>query len=147
LEGQTAIEEAWLNRAGTIVAIVWSGPARTSEVAKRAFDGMRPNFASGLTIDKLLSDTRETGFRGAEVDRLSLEEAREIAETSVFSAGGHERLTNRTVDDGTRILTISAELPKIALAVMDRKLTRCQVSPAKWGQQLLGSLSLPSRRE
>jgi hypothetical protein len=38
LERQTAIEEAWLNQAGTIVAIVWSGPARTSEVAKPVFD-------------------------------------------------------------------------------------------------------------
>ena len=27
LERQSAIKEAWLNRAGTIVAIVWSGPA------------------------------------------------------------------------------------------------------------------------
>jgi hypothetical protein len=34
LEQRTAIKEAWLNRAGTIVAIVWSGPARTEEVAK-----------------------------------------------------------------------------------------------------------------
>jgi hypothetical protein len=32
LEQRTAIKEAWLNRAGTIVAIVWSGPARTEAV-------------------------------------------------------------------------------------------------------------------
>src|SRR5260221_13598629 len=28
LERQAAIREAWLSRAGTIVAIVWAGPAR-----------------------------------------------------------------------------------------------------------------------
>jgi hypothetical protein len=38
LEQRTAIKEAWLNRAGTIVAIVWSGPARTEEVAKPVFE-------------------------------------------------------------------------------------------------------------
>src|SRR5258708_37955485 len=38
LERQTAIEEAWLNQAGTIVAIVWSGPARTSGGAQPGFE-------------------------------------------------------------------------------------------------------------
>src|SRR6516225_656669 len=38
LERRSAIKEAWLNRAGTIVAIVWSGPAHTAEVAKPIFD-------------------------------------------------------------------------------------------------------------
>jgi hypothetical protein len=38
LEQRTAIKEAWLNRAGTIVAIVWSAPARTEEVAKPVFE-------------------------------------------------------------------------------------------------------------
>src|SRR5215472_10466459 len=38
LEQQSAIEEAWLNRAGTIVAIVWSGPIDTVEVAKPIFE-------------------------------------------------------------------------------------------------------------
>ena len=37
LERQFAIEEAWLNRAGTIVAIVWSEAAQTAEVAKPIF--------------------------------------------------------------------------------------------------------------
>src|SRR5215468_2521587 len=38
LERQAAIEEAWLNRAGTIVAIVWPGPAQTAEAAKPIFE-------------------------------------------------------------------------------------------------------------
>jgi hypothetical protein len=37
LEQQWPIKEAWLNRTGTIVAIVWSGLARTEEVAKPVF--------------------------------------------------------------------------------------------------------------
>src|SRR6516164_6806217 len=38
LERQPTIEEAWLNRAGTIVAIVWSESAKTDEVAKPVFE-------------------------------------------------------------------------------------------------------------
>jgi hypothetical protein len=95
LEQRTAIKEAWLNRAGTIVAIVWSGPARTEEVAK-------PVFERHETPYKERRDNKQTSgsfgsearwLRGAEVDRLSLEEAQEIAETSV-SAAARERLVS-----------------------------------------------------
>ena len=86
LEQQTAIEEAWLNRAGTIVAIVWSGPIRTAEVAKPIFEKHEVQYKERRD-DKPTSFRREgSWFRGAEVDRLSLEEAREIAETSVAAA-------------------------------------------------------------
>jgi hypothetical protein len=38
LEQQTSIREAWLNRTGTIVAIVWRGPARMEEVGRPIFE-------------------------------------------------------------------------------------------------------------
>jgi len=38
LERQAAIEEAWLNRAGTILAIIWAGPAHSAEVAQSVFE-------------------------------------------------------------------------------------------------------------
>jgi hypothetical protein len=38
LERQAVIDEAWLNRTGTIVAIVWSGAAPAAEVAKLVFE-------------------------------------------------------------------------------------------------------------
>ena len=88
LEEHRAIKEAWLNRAGTIIGIVWSGPPRTEAVAK-------PLFKKHEIQNRELSDDEETTksfrvegswFRGAEVDRLSLEEAREIAETSTSAA-------------------------------------------------------------
>ena len=37
LEEHRATSEAWLNRAGTIIGIVWSGPPRTEAVAKPLF--------------------------------------------------------------------------------------------------------------
>ena len=38
LEQQAPIREAWLNRAGTIVAIVWRDQARMEEVGKPIFE-------------------------------------------------------------------------------------------------------------
>jgi hypothetical protein len=86
LERQTAIDEAWLNRTGTIVAIVWSGAARAAEVARLVFE--RNEIQYRARRDDKPSSFRKEGswFRGAEVDRLSLEEAREIAEIAVASA-------------------------------------------------------------
>ena len=86
LERQFAIEEAWLNRAGTIVAIVWCEAAQTAEVAKPIFKKHEVQYKQRRD-DRPISFQKEgSWFRGAEVDRLSLEEAREIAETSVCTA-------------------------------------------------------------
>jgi len=95
LEQRTAIKEAWLNRAGTIVAIVWSGPVRTEEVAKPVFERHEIQYRERGDDRKTTGSFRSEGtwLRGAEVDRLSLEEAREIAETSV-SAAARERLVS-----------------------------------------------------
>ncbi len=95
LEQPIAIKEAWLNRAGTIVAIVWSGPARTEEVGKPVFERHEIQYRERGDDRKTTGSFRSEGtwLRGAEVDRLSLEEAREIAETSV-SAAARERLVS-----------------------------------------------------
>jgi hypothetical protein len=93
LERQVAIEEAWLNRAGTIVAIVWSGSVYAPEIAKPIFE--KHEVRHQERPGDPLASFREDGswFRGAEVDLLSFEEAREIAETSV-SAAKRERLVS-----------------------------------------------------
>ena len=95
LEQRTAIKEAWLNRAGTIVATVWSGPARTEEVAKPVFERHEIPYTERRDDKQTAESFRSEGrwLRGAEVDRLSLEEARVIAETSV-SAAARERLVS-----------------------------------------------------
>ena len=93
LEQQTAIEEAWLNRAGTIVAIVWSGSARTGEVAKPVFERHEIQYRERRNNRQTSFRNEWSWFRSAEVDRLSLEEAREIAETSV-SWAAKERLVS-----------------------------------------------------
>lgn len=83
LERHPAIKEAWLNRAGTIVAIVWRDQALTEEVSNPIFERHEIQYTERGDTGSFLP---EQGWsRGAEVDRLSLEEAQEIAETSVAS--------------------------------------------------------------
>jgi len=88
LEQQSEIKEAWLNRTGTVVAIVWGGPARTEEVGKPVFGRHEIQYTERRNDKQTTESLRMEGswLRGAEVDRLSLEEAGEIAETSVASA-------------------------------------------------------------
>jgi hypothetical protein len=95
LEQRTAIKNAWLNRAGTIVAIVWSGPARTEEVAKPVFERHEIPYTERREEKQTTGSFQSEGgwLRGTEVDQLSLEEARVIAETSV-SAAARERLVS-----------------------------------------------------
>ena len=92
LERQAAVKEAWLNRAGTIVAIVWRDDT-CPEIAKAVFERHEIQYAERRDDQQPVGSFRIEGswLRGAEVDRLSLEEAREIAETSVASAA-KERL-------------------------------------------------------
>jgi hypothetical protein len=95
LEQHIAIKEAWLNRTGTIVAIVWRGRARTEEAAKPVFERHEIQFTERRNDKQTNRSFRaERGWLcGAEVDRLSQEEAHEIAETSVASAA-KERLVS-----------------------------------------------------
>jgi len=88
LEQQSEIKEAWLNRTGTVVAIVWGGPARTEEVGKPVFGRHEIQYTERRNDKQTVGSFRIEGswLRGAEVDLLSLEEAREIAETSVALA-------------------------------------------------------------
>jgi hypothetical protein len=88
LEQQAPIKEAWLNRTGTIVAIVWRGQARMEEVGKPVFERHEVEYTERRNDRQTTGSFRMEGswLRGAEADRLSLEEAGEIAETSVASA-------------------------------------------------------------
>ncbi len=86
LERHPAVAEAWLNRAGTLMAIVWSEQSKPKEHA-RTLKGvlkqreMTAKELSGKAKEKALTEfaSRRNWYRGAEVDRLSEEEADVIA--------------------------------------------------------------------
>ena len=86
LEGTGVASEAWLNRAGTIVAIVWSKQSTVHQRAKALKSVLQQ---AQIESKELTGDARRQAlnsfqqqsgwYRGAQVDRLSEEEAGVIA--------------------------------------------------------------------
>lgn len=82
MEKNPAIKEAWLNRAGTVYAIVWNKSSQTKRVARPIFKKWQIEFTELGEAEKnaQLATFRQEGkwYRGAAVDQLSLEEAETI---------------------------------------------------------------------
>jgi hypothetical protein len=86
LEGGGVASEAWLNRAGTIIAVVWSAqstPGQRSKALKSILKQAEietKELTGEARRQALNAFAQKTGwYRGAEVDRLSEEEAGVIA--------------------------------------------------------------------
>jgi hypothetical protein len=83
LEKQPGVLEAWLNRAGTIVAVVWK-PESDAETRSKVATGLKEDRATELqgdSRDKAVQDflLGKGWYHGVDVDRLSEEEADIIA--------------------------------------------------------------------
>lgn len=102
MEKSPAIKEVWLNRAGTVYAIVWASEDKTKETAKPIFEKYKISFKKlgDKEIEKISPTFRETGkwYRGAEVDKLSIEEAGVIAKDAVTYAVNEKLLTDKEAD-------------------------------------------------
>jgi len=85
MEKNPAIAEAWLNRQGTVYAIVWKGDAQTRNIAKPIFDKYSIDYdvLDETDAKNNLKTFRAENkwYRGADVDKLSIEEASHIAST------------------------------------------------------------------
>ncbi len=83
LEKNPAIKEAWLNRSGTVIAIVWKNNEQTETVAKPVFSENSIDFTevSEKNADEYKENFRKQNFwyHAADVDILSREEAATIA--------------------------------------------------------------------
>ena len=82
LQQEPGVAEAWLNRAGTEIAVVWKAEADTASrhnVATKLTDDAKE--VQGQPRDEALKSflTGKGWYRGADVDRLSEEEAGIIA--------------------------------------------------------------------
>ncbi|PWU20744.1 MAG: hypothetical protein C5B50_03280 [Verrucomicrobia bacterium] len=82
LERQPAVAQAWLNRAGTLMAVVWSEQSKRKERAKTVKAvlvqrDMKAKELKGKARQEALNDfeSPKDWYRGADVDRLSEEEA------------------------------------------------------------------------
>src|SRR5260370_13241010 len=109
LEQQPGVLEAWLNRAGTRIAVVWK-PESDASTRSRVVAELKEDRAielDGKSRDEAVKDflSGEGWDRGADVDRLSEEEADVIAARLV-----------RRVRTKTALATAKAEWLKRALA-------------------------------
>jgi hypothetical protein len=83
LEKQTGVAEAWLNRAGTIIAVVWK-PDANAEARSHVAEELKEDRATemqGTSRDEAVKDflSGKGWYHAADVDRLSEEEADIIA--------------------------------------------------------------------
>ena len=83
LEQNPSVHEAWLNRQGTMVAVVWSPDAKKKarrEVEKTLKEQKASKLSGSKQAEAMAEFNSGKGwYRGAEVDRLSEEEAGVIA--------------------------------------------------------------------
>lgn len=83
LERSANVSEAWLNRAGTNIAVVWKESARKARAKTLAsvLADRKPNEVKGKARERMLAEflSGKGWYRGADVDRLSEEEAGVIA--------------------------------------------------------------------
>ena len=97
LEKNPAVKEAWMNRPGTIIAIVWKNKAQTALVAEPVFAKNNISFTELKEQDaasyKKTFRKENLWYRGADVDILSREEAVTIAASSVKFALENKLIT------------------------------------------------------
>ena len=104
----TGIKESWVNRSGTVIAIIWD--ASLKDEAERE-NLIQPLFEKNKITAILIKDLSKQGeltaslygndkwYKGMEVDELSIEEAGVIAETFVSFAVDHNLLNeNESLD-------------------------------------------------
>ena len=86
IEKDSSVAEAWINRAGTVLAVAWKENDMTKKVAKLTFDKHNIHFQVLNKQESLehLINFRQIGkwYRGSDVDQLSKEEASRISETA-----------------------------------------------------------------
>ena len=110
LEQESSVSEAWLNRAGTIVAVVWKADS-TSKARDNAAVILKEGEAKeikGKARDKELTEflSGRGWYRGADVDRLSEEEASIIAARLVNRVQAKTALAN---DKAERLRQVLAD--------------------------------------
>jgi copper chaperone CopZ len=109
LERQPGVLEAWLNRARTTIAVVWK-PESNAEVRHNVVTELKEDRATemeGASRDEALRDfsSSKGWYRGADVDRLSEEEAGIIAARLVRRVEAKTALAKDKAESLQRSLT------------------------------------------
>ena len=150
LERQPNIKEAWLNRSGTVIAVV-GGPSVTDR--QQIVDIAEPIFKNhdlevrfiGETkcLDSLMSDFHGDGppagragkwYRGVDVDQLSIEEAGRLAEKAVKFA----REGNLISEGESKAIKADVEAYMKTELVKVRTLTELEEADERWHADVYG---------
>jgi len=110
LESQPGVKEAWLNRSGTIIAIVWE-PATSSRQrsnASHTASGKELTAAGEKPVRNDFISRTNNWFRGREVDRLSEEEADIIAARLIRRTQARSLLPRETAGALHRLIAETA---------------------------------------
>lgn len=109
LEQDPCVSEAWLNRAGTIIAVVWKvdSTSKTRDNAGALLKERNAKEIKGESRQKELSTflSGRGWYRGADVDRLSEEEAGIIATRLVKRVQAKTTLMNDKAERLRQVLT------------------------------------------
>jgi hypothetical protein len=124
LEHSEVVSEAWLNRAGTTMAIVWSERSKSRQRSKTVKTILKQR---EIDVKELAGDARQSAlkdfqsgsgwYRGADVDRLSEEEAGIMAGRLIRKIRSMVTLTEQNSkamqEQFTKVLTrrLTGELP------------------------------------
>lgn len=117
LERHPVVAEAWLNRAGNLLAIVWTREDGDAAGRRQALSALRSHAVKvtrvrGAERANVLSDlaaSSSTWYRSAGVDRLSREEARTIAARLIKRVRARTSLTASSARSLERIITAACE--------------------------------------
>lgn len=101
-----AISEAWLNRAGTVIAVVWK-ESSSSELRASTTDAVfKENkidvtLISGKEAKAILKDfeNKQNWYRGSDVDKLSMEEAGVISDRLISRVNAKTQLSKEKSDN------------------------------------------------
>jgi hypothetical protein len=134
LQKRPAVEEAWLNKTGELLAVIWKPASQASERQATLTAAIE---AHAVAMSELNGDARDAALkdlhaglgwhRGAEVDRLSGEEAR------VITARLLERLVTKTPSAKGKI----GALAPLLTEVIRRQLISTCTSPSACRETLL----------
>ena len=134
LKRNSSVSEAWLNRAGTRIAVVWKSESNAEARGDEATKIRKQNATEirGASRDEDLKDfsSGKGWYRGAEVDRLSEEEAGIIAERLVQRVNARttlprkkaEALQHALADTLKKRLTDDKQLDQNALLKLEDRL-------------------------
>ncbi|MGH8251932.1 MAG: hypothetical protein ACREVI_14775 [Steroidobacteraceae bacterium] len=136
LEKASAVEEAWLDHKGQVLAVIWMS---CSAAGDRAATLAAITEEHGVSMGELSGPARQTALqsflaskgwhRGAEVDRLSEEEAHVVADrflvrliTTVPTARSKVESLRPIVTDATRHLLVETDLSDVSRSEYREKL-------------------------